>query len=1185
MDTIPKLQEDMKNPDPHFRQNAVIAFGKYFEDESKRSKLTEPEKATIVKHLLKCLNPEEKSVEVKARTVKVFKIISIYLKEAEINQIFKESLNYIITPNREGKDIFVDCMKNILEKVPETFYDTIGKIIVEPLSKGLDSSDKETLILCIDTLNKYISKFDYMLIKEKLSFKLNKQQYISVAIKNISDNDETLKARALEFLETLGALLDKKEIEQTTKQILELFEKSNSLTELKDYINALKSLAKTCSAKQTNYYQQILSILSKYINLEFLENDSGDYDEKNKVVESAINCLEIYIGTALSQIKKEIPKVIDNLNNLLSYDPNYSYENVDDEPVDIEGYEGYEDYAMDANLDDSSWVVRRASCRALLTILNSGYNMQKGEEEKIIKKLIECLREHEENTKVEIIQCLMAYLDSLIIVQEDQGNKLVLMRKKSTIVADFIPQVSKQLIDMILNDLKRKDKVILTNVLKLLPCIAAVAPEEIIHNFNSLKESLDETCFTSNENTLILLQFLKKLFQADNIDNDYKSIYNTIIGYIIKGLKNSYYKICSESINVCYLLFPILAQDIEINTPSIKGLYREIYPKFSVQDIDYEIKVATVNTIGNYIIECGTLLKPDEIKQLFEIYAEKANNEMIRSDVLTALNNIANNDNDLKLNDVFKLLKDVILNILTSAPIQIQTKTLVLLESIFKKYPKSLLNNVGEIAKKLFELKNQESLIVLIFNVFKNMITWIDAKLIKSIYTYIDTSLQSMNVEKSSLKSLFEFVKLSCQKLGKKELINIVKDYTSKFKNLNENLSYFVSILICYSGEEKKVLETLFTYLSSTKDDKEIVNFLLLIGNICENSTEEHDDLITQLEKLKSKLSNRANDTISKTTGKIGANNPNAFITKIIKEKPNQGNLTAMKEFLELIAEKGKEISENDSNNLVNWLISTPNLKDEYTNKYVGLCAGLLICANQKLIIQYINLLKEKSGEQKSSLLNGLGVVLKSKKKIDDNSLNELIEIIISGLKQTDRLIKEHSIQGLNSLKYEYKDNLLNFYRTDDTRCLILKSCEIDKNFIKEADFGGGNKIIEDKGIEIRKAAYEIVTFIIDKFPNKINFQETVPLMINCLMETEDYLQNVVYSNLAKLAKLNPSSFSPYGDLFIDTLFKVWKRIKIEESKKNFSVNVKKIFEEVKDVQSITGNPRYDMVVQEINKH
>ena len=30
MDPIPKLQEDLKNPDPHFRQNAVIGFSQIF---------------------------------------------------------------------------------------------------------------------------------------------------------------------------------------------------------------------------------------------------------------------------------------------------------------------------------------------------------------------------------------------------------------------------------------------------------------------------------------------------------------------------------------------------------------------------------------------------------------------------------------------------------------------------------------------------------------------------------------------------------------------------------------------------------------------------------------------------------------------------------------------------------------------------------------------------------------------------------------------------------------------------------------------------------------------------------------------------------------------------------------------------------------------------------------------------
>ena len=72
---------------------------------------------------------------------------------------------------------------------------------------------------------------------------------------------------------------------------------------------------------------------------------------------------------------------------LLSFDPNYSYDNADEEG-DIEGYDGYEDYVMDMNADDSSWVVRRAACRALLEILSSGYEMDKDDEEKIIKKLI-----------------------------------------------------------------------------------------------------------------------------------------------------------------------------------------------------------------------------------------------------------------------------------------------------------------------------------------------------------------------------------------------------------------------------------------------------------------------------------------------------------------------------------------------------------------------------------------------------------------------------------------------------------------------------------------------------------------------------------------------------------------------------------------------------------------------------
>ena len=95
LETIPKLQKDLENPDPHFRQNAVIGLGKYFENEEARKKLKEAEKTLIVNHLLKCLEPKEESMEVKTRTVKIFKEISIHLKDAEIIQIFSNIINYI----------------------------------------------------------------------------------------------------------------------------------------------------------------------------------------------------------------------------------------------------------------------------------------------------------------------------------------------------------------------------------------------------------------------------------------------------------------------------------------------------------------------------------------------------------------------------------------------------------------------------------------------------------------------------------------------------------------------------------------------------------------------------------------------------------------------------------------------------------------------------------------------------------------------------------------------------------------------------------------------------------------------------------------------------------------------------------------------------------------------------------
>ena len=51
--------------------------------------------------------------------------------------------------------------------------------------------------------------------------------------------------------------------------------------------------------------------------------------------------------------------------------------------------------------------------------------------------------------------------------------------------------------------------------------MSIVCPEQIIDNFEILKEGLDKTCFKSNENAIILMSILSSLFLADDTNDDY----------------------------------------------------------------------------------------------------------------------------------------------------------------------------------------------------------------------------------------------------------------------------------------------------------------------------------------------------------------------------------------------------------------------------------------------------------------------------------------------------------------------------------------------------------------------------------------------------------------------------------------------------------------------------------------
>ena len=337
--------------------------------------------------------------------------------------------------------------------------------------------------------------------------------------------------------------------------------------------------------------------------------------------------------------------------------------------------------------------------------------------------------------------------------------------------------------------------------------------------------------------------------------------------------------------------------------------------------------------------------------------------------------------------------------------------------------------------------------------------------------------------------------------------------------------------------------------------------------------------------KNKEKLGNEVADSISKIIGKIGVNNPIGFINKLTSQTQDKDSFVSLKEFLNLIEKKNIKITDCNIDWLIEWLLNTPKIEEENINKLVGTCIGLIVKLDKSLLDKYISLLKENTGSIKTSLLNGAKEILKSKIDFTEQMMKPLYEQILEGIKSKERLIKEHSLQALSYIQYKDKKTLLGFYLDNENRKIIEESCKRDKAYVKVADFGNGNIIVEDGGKGIRQAALDIQTFMIENYPDKINYDEMIPLLIECLLETENYLQQIVYDDLIKLAKLKLTAFSFFGGQLIQILFPVFRALKIEESKRNFSINVKNLFEELKDVDSVTGHQRYNQVVDEINKH
>ena len=175
---------------------------------------------------------------------------------------------------------------------------------------------------------------------------------------------------------------------------------------LKTYISTATAICKNSGSRFSNSLPQFAQLL-----IEICRRNADD-----EVREAALGAFEVFFQRCPQAMDEYAKDVTEIAINLLSYDPNYSYDDsdnedamdIDDETNDKSDEDDMSDYSDD---EDVTWKVRRAAAKCVEAIIT--YRNDRLHESYVTfgPLLIKRLKEREDNVKHDILNAYMALLE------------------------------------------------------------------------------------------------------------------------------------------------------------------------------------------------------------------------------------------------------------------------------------------------------------------------------------------------------------------------------------------------------------------------------------------------------------------------------------------------------------------------------------------------------------------------------------------------------------------------------------------------------------------------------------------------------------------------------------------------------------------------------------------------------
>ncbi|NXG62609.1 CAND1 protein, partial [Hemiprocne comata] len=1107
-------------------------------------KLDEDSEKKVVKMLLKLL--EDKNGEVQNLAVKCLGPLVGKVKEYQVETIVDTLCTNMLSDKEQLRDISSIGLKTVISELPpaaagSTMTANVCKKITAQLTGAIGKQEDVSVQLeALDILSDMLSRLGGTLYSFHSSI-------LSCLLPQLTSPRLAVRKRAIIALGHLVLTCSGSIFSELTEHLLAELKRNESTSTTRTYIQCVAAISRQAGHRIGEHLEKIIPLIVQYCDVE--DDELREYCFQ--AFESFVRRLFICCDRCPKEMDPHIPNVVGLCLKYITFDPNYNYDNEEEEMMETENGEDEEQESDDeySDDDDLSWKVRRSVAKCLEALVSSRHDLLQDFYRTLSPVLISRFKEREENVKADIFSAYVSLLKQTLPIQswlhasEAAGKEDLPLTMLQNQVPNIVKALHKQLKEKSIKS-RQGCFSLLTELANVLPgCLADHIPALV----PGIVFSLADKSSSSNMriDTLSFLHVLLCNHQPEVFHPHIKSL----LPPVVTCIGDPFYKITSEALLVTQQLVKVIRPLDKPCTfdakPYVKDLFPSTLKRLKAADIDQEVKERAISCMGQIIYNLGDYLSTD-LQPTLKIFLERLKNEITRLTTVKALTLIASSPLKIDLRPILGEGFPILASFLRKNQRALKLSTLTALDILVKNYSDSLKpamveSVLTELPALITENDMHVSQVAIVFlttlaQVYPSCLSKISGSVLAEIFQLVHSPL----LQGGALNAIIDFFQaLVLTKTASMGYLELLRQLTAPVYSsgsagapatLHKQAYYSAAkcVAALSSACPKEAPATVNQFIQDVKSPKsssavKVLAFLSLAEMGRTTNLSAQRELKTVILEAFTSPSEEVKSAASYALGNISVGNLKEYLPFMLKEIGSQPKrqyllLHSLKEVISSSPADGLKPYVEDI-----WALLFKHCEctEEGTRNVVAECLGKLTLVNpSELLPRLKKQLSSGSPHARSTVVTAIKFTIADQPQPIDALLKGCIGDFLKTLQDPDLNVRRVALALFNSAAHN-KPSLIRDLLTAVLPSLYDET-KVRRELIREVEMGPFKHTVDD-GLDVRKAAFECMYTLLESCLDRLDIYEYLNHVEDGLKDHYD-IRMLTFIMLARLCTLCPSA-------------------------------------------------------------